>query len=256
MKKTLSLILAVIMIISAVPLQSFALFDWFYPTVEKVEFADNIPISNKDVQNSAGADIGKALAIELYNNTHSFRIYLSNGKVIQADDYFCSSEELLENGIAYIICSVYVEPDKCAQAIAEGKSVIDVELNVMVKYLDFSNTFRRYYFDAEKELVPEIVKDVRLADAMPESYDEYNPYAAFIGKNFEVEYADGTKETYTLENKGEYRYYLGDKPFSLWYIEDSYEDEATGETVYYEGLELYYVDCRSIIWKEAYTLSL
>ena len=64
MKKTLSLVLAVIMLLTAVPVQSFALFDNLNPTVVKVEFADDLPISNQHVQNSRfymGDAIGKTM---------------------------------------------------------------------------------------------------------------------------------------------------------------------------------------------------
>lgn len=252
MKKTISLILAAIMIISAVPIQSLAIFDWFYPTVEKVEFSDNIPVSNKNVQSEAYDD--KTMPVELYgmdgSYDYSFRIYLSNGKVIESADFFCGEEELIKNGIAYVVCTPYVKPDECAKAIVEGKNTIEVELSVMVQYLDFKGTFRHHYFSTEKELVPEIVKEIRLADTMPESYDKDEPTLAFIGKKFEVEYSDGRKEIYTLEDKGDYNYSLGSEPASLWYVEDEYKDEITGETVYYEGLQVYYIDSFSIIEKE------
>ena len=52
LKKTLSIVLVVIMLISAVPMQSSALFDWIWPKVVKVELVNNVPISNKYVQNS------------------------------------------------------------------------------------------------------------------------------------------------------------------------------------------------------------
>ncbi len=252
MKKTISIILAVIMLVSAVPLHSFAIFDWFYPTIEKVEFADNIPVSNKNVQIEAYDD--KTAPIPLYgmdgNYNYSFRVYLSNGEVIESADFFCDEETLIKNGIAYVVCTPYVEPDKCAEAIAEGKSTIDVELSVMVQYLDFRSTFRHHYFSTQKELVPEIVKEVRLTDTMPESYDKLEPHASFVGKKFEVEYGDGRKETYILEDQGDYNYYLGGEPIGLWYGEDSYIDETTGESVYYEGLQVYYIDAVSVLEKK------
>ena len=50
-KKILSLILAVIMFMTAVPMESFAApFEWLRPFVYKVEFIDNNPISNSYVQ--------------------------------------------------------------------------------------------------------------------------------------------------------------------------------------------------------------
>ena len=49
-KKTISLILVVVMILSALPLQGFALFDWFKVKVTDIEILDSYPISNKYIQ--------------------------------------------------------------------------------------------------------------------------------------------------------------------------------------------------------------
>ena len=69
------------MLLSAVPMQSFAAFDWLLPKVVKVEILDNTPISNKYVQyvtsdeempDSFNYNIGEEL----------YKIYLSNQEIV------------------------------------------------------------------------------------------------------------------------------------------------------------------------------
>ena len=49
-KQIFSLILAILMLITAVPMQSFAAFDFFYPTVDKIEYAKDVkPLSYKEI---------------------------------------------------------------------------------------------------------------------------------------------------------------------------------------------------------------
>ncbi len=249
MKKTLSLILAVVMLMSAVPMQSFALFDWFLPKVVKIEIADDVPISNKQVQSMQpyyGVD-----DVYVYglggSYRHSYKLHLSNGRSFEVDNYDLLGTDLL-SGVLFTSVSMFVDRDECAKAIADGKSTVNVDLRATLYYVD--DTIRTFNFEAEKEIIDEIVKDVSFIDTMPDSYDEYNPTASFIGKKFEVEYADGSKETLAIEDKGNNGYYLGAESISLWYGEDKYIDETTGETVYYKGLEFYYVDTTVVMERE------
>lgn len=253
MKKTLSLILAVIMILTAVPMQSFALFDDFYPTVEKIEIIDNIPISNKYVQNNAlymGDTIVTSIIYGMdgsYN--YDYRIYLSNGKVIETKDSYYEESKPLLNRITDCSVVLSVNPEDCAKAIAEGKSTVGVEAFVVVNYTN--DSVKMFSFELEKAIVPEIVKEVRLADTMPENFDKDFPENDFVGKKFEVEYADGRKETHILEKKdGDFNYCLGTEPVSLWYGEDCYNDAVTGEKIYYKGLDIIYIDDVSAIERE------
>lgn len=254
MKKTISLILAAIMIISAVPIQSLAIFDWFYPTVEKVEFSDNTPVSNKNVQ-SYEFYLEHLDFIPVYgmggSYDYTYKVYFSNGVVVDVVDNYIDYREnpdLLRCRVEAISIFANVDPAECQKAVDEGKSTIKVDIGVETRTR--KGEYKLYEFEMEKEIVPEIVKDISLADTMPESYDKDEPTLAFIGKKFEVEYSDGRKEIYTLEDKGDYNYSLGGEPVGLWYGEDEYIDEATGETVYYEGLSIYYIDTNSVIEKK------
>ena len=241
MKKTLSLILAVMMIICALPMQSFAAFDWLRPKVVKVEFMDDIPVSNKYVQ-SANYEIFESVSLD--NCKYLYKLYLSNGRTIETNNYDLLGADLL-SGIAFTAVYMRTDPKECAKAIAEGKSTVKVNVGVSVYYVN--NTLRSYHFEMEKPIVEEIVKEVKLIDPMPENYNKFLPDPAFVGKKFEVKYADGKTETLIFEDMGDDGYYLGEEPVYLWCGEDKYVDKVTGETVYYEGLEFFYIDTDVIL---------
>ena len=80
-KKIFSLILAVLMLITVVPLQSFAAFDFLYPTVESIEYAGEIqPISYKGVLSDKWSEDDEYVSLLDLNK---YDVTLSNGKVIE-----------------------------------------------------------------------------------------------------------------------------------------------------------------------------
>ena len=242
MKKTISFVLAVVMLICAVPFQSFAvLTDVFFPKVVKVEFTDDFPVSNKYVKS---VEQGKVY-IDSYN--YSYKAYLSNGRKIEFNNYDMEGTDLL-SGIVTTYAIISVNSEECAKAIAEGKSTVNVDVVVYIYCID--DTFRRYSFVLEKPIVEEFVKEVHLIDPIPETYDKFDPTADFVGKRFEVEYADGKKEIQTLEDKGSNGYFLGNEYIYIRYEEEKYIDESTGETVYYKGLGFKYMDTDVIIERD------
>lgn len=247
MKKTIALILAVIMLLSAVPMQSFAAFDWLLPEAVKIEVLDNTPISNKYVQYIASdEEMPDTFNYGLNVGVDSrYKIHLSNGRTLEVDNYELVGTDLL-SGVLGSGVFLYVNSKECAEAVAEGKSTVKVSVSVYLYYTN--NTIKSYHFETEKPIVEEIVKDVRLLDSMPEHYSKTIPAADFIGKRFEVEYADGRKEILTVTKDSEFGdYHLGNEIFYVWYGENSYKDELTGETVYYEGLEFDYIDANIVL---------
>lgn len=236
LKKTICLILAVVMLISAVPMQSFALLEKLLPKVVEVELTDNIPVSNKFVQGSADTYPDTVI---LSDCNYTFKLHFSNGRTVETDSYYLLGEDLL-SGVSYSYVSMSVDSADCAEAIAEGKGTVKVNLSVFVVYIDGSIKF--YSFEKDKPIADEIVRDVTLIDPMPENYNKLDPTADFVGKSFRVEYSDGSEEVLILEDLGDKGYYLGEESVYMWYGEDCYKDSITGETVYYEGLEFDYMD--------------
>ena len=244
-KKTLSILLVTVLLISAIPMNSSALFDWIWPRVVKIEFVNDIPLSNKYIQNmDPFYGIKDTYIYDIGAEKQIYKLYLSNGKTIEVDNYEFLGTDLL-SGVLYAGVTMRVNKEECAKAIAEGKNKVNVRVNAVVYYLN--DNFRMYSFDMKKEIVDEIVKDVKLIDPMPEIKDYNDICRTFVGKKFEVEYADGRKETLTFEDAGDSGYFLGDENISIWYGEGTYKDDITGENVYYEGLEFWYLDTLVIL---------
>lgn len=246
MEKALSFILAVIMLLTAVPVQSFALFDNLNPTVVKVEFADDLPISNQHVQNESRymGGIDKTIVSGLGGSyMYDYKVYLSNGKVLEAEDGYYEEKWPLINRIRYCSVVLMVSPTECEEAIAQGKETVTAEVMVMLAVKD--DAVVPFEAELEKAIIPEMVKDVRLLDPMPEINEDYDLTACFEGKKFEVEYSDGEKKVYTLEKKeteyGE-EFFFGDEPLYIWSDTESYEDELTGEKGCAERIYIEYID--------------
>ena len=247
LKKTLSIVLVVIMLISAVPMQSSALFDWIWPKVVKVELVNNVPISNKYIQNvDSWYGTTDTYVYDIGAENQIYKLYFSNGRTVEIDNYELYGTDLI-SGVLYAGTVVRVNREECAKAIAEGKNKVNASISVVVYYLN--DNFKLYNFDIEKEIVDEIVTSVELIDTMPESYDEEYPEKSFVGKKFEVEYSDGRKEVLAVEDKGDDGFYLGKEPIYMWYGQDSYVDTHTGETMYFKGIQFDYIDEQVILDK-------
>ena len=80
-KQTISIILAILMLITAVPMQSFAAFDFLYPTVESIEYAgEPQPISYKGVLSDRWSEDDEYVSLL---DSNKYDVTLSNGKVIE-----------------------------------------------------------------------------------------------------------------------------------------------------------------------------
>jgi hypothetical protein len=240
MKKTLSIILVALLVISAVPMQSFALFDWIRPKVVKVELVNDVPVSNKLVQNSEPwYGLTETYFYDVVEDTQIYKLWFSNGRSVVIDNYELSGADTL-SGVLYAGAVTYCNREECAKAIAEGRNKVNVTVSVVVYYIDGEQSI--YTFEVERGIVKEYISSVEFIDSMPENYDEENPEASFVGKKFEIEYPDGSKEILSLEDKGEAGYYLGKESVFMIYGQDFYVDSATGESIYFEGITFNYLD--------------
>lgn len=240
-KKLLSLILAVIMFMSAVPVESFAApFEWLRPFVYKIEFIDDNPISNSYVQKDNDMnDVDEVYIIptdDIYNYT--CRLYFSNGRTIDINH-----DNLIGSDLGSIVTSVdmvmILDTEECENAAFWGYYEVDVKVKLVVNYL--YGAPKEYSFVTQKPIVNCIVKNVRIIDKVPTSYSTVWPYDDFVGKRFEITYADGTKEIRTFRNNS-YYYGLGETRAELIYGENKYLDKSTGSVAYYNGLDIFYVD--------------
>ena len=242
-KQIFSLILAVLMLITVVPLQSFAAFDFLYPTVESIEYAGEIqPISYKGVLSDKWSEDDEYVSLLDLNK---YDVTLSNGKVIENTSFATS----IINRISSISFSESVKIEDCKKAIEQGKSTVDVQVTVFVNYINYKYNY--FTFTLQRPIVEEIVKNISFVDTLPEVTEDtyYNANFDFVGKKFEIEYADGTKKTATVEET-EYSFLLDGKDISVIYGDNYYIDYATQQKVYYTGYTVEFVDATTILNKQ------
>ncbi len=242
-KQIFSLILAVLMLITVVPLQSFAAFDFLYPTVESIEYAGEIqPISYKGVLSDKWSEDDEYVSLLDLNK---YDVTLSNGKVIENTSFATS----IINRISSISFSESVKIADCKKAIVQGKSTVDVQVTVFVNYINYKYNY--FTFTLQRPIVEEIVKNISFVDTLPEVTEDtyYNANFDFVGKKFEIEYADGTKKTATVEET-EYSFLLDGKDISVIYDDNYYIDDATQQKVYYTGYTVEFVDAVTILDKK------
>lgn len=240
-KKILSIVLVVIMFMTAVPIESFAgALDWIRPFIYKVEFVDGNPLSNNYIQKDNDMlDVDKAYIMptdDIYN--YILRLYFSNGRTVEI-----SPQKPEGSDMASLVSSVdmvmILDTAECQKATYMGEGIVDVKIDLVVNYL--YGTPKEYSFKTQKPIVNQIVSNVRLIESMPYNYNTEWPYDDFVGKKFEVTYANGTKEILTFRNNS-YYYGLEGTKVELRYGENKYIDKYTGELVYYKGLDIFFVD--------------
>lgn len=250
MKKTISLILAVIMLLTAVPMLSFAVG----PTLEKVEFIDNTPISNQYVQSIYAFNPETNAQQILYSvgddYEYYYKLYFSNGKTLDTKEGNYPDEYWL-CGINHYFVTTYVDAAACQKAIDEGKSTVKVTVCVELdKLVGKDETLS---FEVEKEIVPGYVKSIKLIGDIPKGLG-YGGYIAekFNGREVEIEYYDGRKEIAEIvcEEKDSPFCYINDEIASLLYFEDTVYDDETGKASYYKGITVDYLDIETEIAKE------
>ena len=245
-KQTLSLILAVIMLITAVPVQSFAAFDFLYPAVESIEYVGEAePISYKGVLSKKLSEDDEYVPLF---DSNRYNIVLSNGKTIANTSGFAS----FKSGIRMISVTEQVKIDDCIKAIEQGKSTVEIIASVYVTYLN--RKYNYFTFTLERPIVKEFVTDISFADTMPEITEDndWNYTSAFVGKKFDIVYADGTKKTEAIVETDE-GFFLDGEHIYISDEDGSYIDEVTGAKVYYTGYTVEFIDAETILDKQIHT---
>lgn len=241
-KQIFSLILAILMLVTAVPLQSFAAFDFFYPTVDKIEYAKDVkPLSYKEIfALSKESDDGY-----VYNSFDTgYNVYFSDGKKFENVNYSIIGHK----GVEAIVLTEVINVAECTEAINQGKTTVNVDVNVSVAYRGRPTVYKT--FTLERPIVKEFVKNITFVDTLPEiKEDDYNINFNFVGKKFEIEYADGTKKVAAVEET-EFDFLLDGESISIYNRDSYYYDDVTGEKIYYTGITVEFMDEKIIIDKQ------
>lgn len=241
-KQIFSLILAILMLVTAVPLQSFAAFDFFYPTVDKIEYAKDVkPLSYKEIiAQSKESDDGY-----VYNFFDTgYNVYFSDGKKFENVNY----SFIRHKGVEAIVLPEVINVAECTEAINQGKTTVNVDVNVSVAYRGRPTVYKT--FTLERPIIKEFVKNITFVDTLPEiKEDDYNINFNFVGKKFEIEYADGTKKVAAVEET-EFDFLLDGESISIYNRDSYYYDDVTGEKIYYTGITVEFMDEKIIIDKQ------
>lgn len=243
-KQTLSLILAVIMLLTAVPMQSFAAFDFFYITIDELEYAGAVaPISYKSVVSQKTSEDDE---YAFFYDNPNYDITLSDGKAFENEWGIVNYKSI--RSISFI---ERINIDDCIKAYEQGKKTVNVEVEAFIQYVN--NKYNAQTFTLERSLVKEIVKNITLVDTLPEiKENDYNINFNFVGKKFEIEYADGTKKVAAVEET-DVDFLLDGESISISNDDKYYYDEVTGEKVYYTGITVEFIDATTIINKQVHT---
>ena len=216
-KKTAAIILTVLMLMSIVPLQSFAAFSLVNPEIKSVAFDDGVMISMKEIEKLH--DYSDEDIIVLQNDRDPFSampasgfyydnliVSFSNGKTVEVDRLFDDMPEVT----GYSGPSFKVSYSDCKKAIENGDSTVPVNVQLSISFERGKN--KRFEGDVECKIVESYIKSIRPACELQPFHHKMYYWDYFEGMEMIIEYADGTTKTAPI-TQGEYTGWFG--PLSL-----------------------------------------
>ena len=238
--KFIGIIMVVIMFFSAIPMQSFASFDFEVPTLVKVELYGNPepwPISYKELSRFAEKYDEERMDV-LVPNMLSF--HFSNGFVLKdACSYPLTADAL------FTVADATVDVTDTMEAFENGATTVPVQVEVIRTRFDGSN--KSEFFEIESKIVKEIVSELKFVDTVPEdiTLDSYAE-KLFEGKKFEITYGDGTKKVEEITVDEVDCHYLDGQEIDISYRENSHINEK-GKIVYTSGIYVEFLDEEIVI---------
>ncbi len=212
-KKTAAIILTVFMLISAVPLQSFAAFSLVNPEIKSVAFDEGVMISMKEIEKLH--DYFDEDIIVLQNDRAPFSampasgfyydnliVSFSNGKTVELDRLFDDMPEVT----GYSGPSFKVSYSDCKKAIEDGDSTVPVHVKLSIGFE--RGTDKRFEGDVECKIVESYIKSIRPACELKPFHRKMYYWDYFEGMEMIIEYADGTTKTAPI-TQGEYTGWFG-----------------------------------------------
>lgn len=214
MKKILCIVLTVFMLMSMFSVVSFAAER--QPTIEKVEMLDSYPISKAELEEMYlpnYPDYAEATdKLELYYSyfEYKFKVTLSDGTSVEFEPYYNNYKiyEIDEDTKLYV--SAYMLEGELANAVNSGAEEVPVyvecltyqsSLEGIINFNKIESYRTGYVATFEKPLVEKYVVSFEPVEEFGSVYEDAE-YYDITDKEFNVEYYDGTKSTYTVENIG------------------------------------------------------
>ena len=196
-KQILSLIFAVIMLLTAVPMQSITAVDEKSIEISAVEFADDMPISMKYVEFiKDDQDCGNIVPMGVYGAMdYELDITFSDGDKVLLSEIFEKDEISSLSGP-----NIFVNYDECYNAILNDEETVNVYVELKMRANEKDLT---YECTLQKKIVPGIIKSMEPITILPSviygcdithnSYwipDLYDVYEKHL---FKAEFYDGTE---------------------------------------------------------------
>ena len=211
LKKIVTLLLVVVMLMSALPVQSFAALSLGNPKITGVAFQDDTPVSMKEIE-MLHTLYGKekiSLSSAHYSEDPGSGFYydnilvsFSNGKTVELDKLF----DEIPNTVSYSGPQFTVSYTDCKNAIANGEDTVPVNVELIIYFEKGKPS--QFDGDIDVKIVESVVESIKPVGELPPFYEGMNYYDYFVGQEIEIEYADGTKKTATIA-EGEYKGSIG-----------------------------------------------
>ena len=217
LRRILATTLAILMLMSIVPLQSFAALSLINPEIKSVKFDEGVMISMKEIEkfhNVLNEDI-----IVLQNDRDPYAsmpasgfyydnliVSFSNGKTVELDRLF----DEIPSTTSYSGPKFNVSYEDCKKAIENGDDTVPVNVELTISFERGNN--KRFEGEVECKIVESYIKSIRPACEFEPFHHKMYYWDYFEGKEMIIEYADGTTKTAPII-QGEYTGWFG--PLSL-----------------------------------------
>ena len=217
LRRILATTFAILMLMSIVPLQSFAALSLINPEIKSVKFDEGVMISMKEIEKLH--DVLNEDIIVLQNNRDPYVstpasgfyydnliISFSNGKTVELDRLF----DDMPSTISYSGPNFHVSYSDCKKAIENGDDTVPVNVELIISFERGKS--KRFEGEVECKIVESYIKSIRPACEFEPFHHKMYYWDYFEGKEMIIEYADGTTKTAPII-QGEYMAWFG--PLSL-----------------------------------------
>ena len=214
LRKLIATTLAVLLLMSIVPLQSFAAFSLFNPNITSIAFEEGAMISMKEIERlhdyygedslqlrnyldyPYGSDFGSGF---YYDN---LIVSFSNGKTVELDRLF----DEIPSTTSYSGPNFNVSYEDCKKAIENGDDTVPVNVELTISFERGKN--KRFEGEVDCKIVESYVKSIKPAGELNPYYERMDSFDCFVGQEMIIEYADGTTKTAEI-TEGEYTGWFG-----------------------------------------------
>lgn len=217
LRRILATTLAILMLMSIVPLQSFAALSLINPEIKSVKFDEGVMISMKEIE-KLHDDLNEDIIVlqndrDPYDSMPSSGFYydnlivsFSNGKTVELDRLF----DEIPSTTSYSGPKFYVSYSDCKKAIENGDDTVPVNVELTIRFERGKD--KRFEGEVECKIVESYIKSIRPACEFEPFHHKMYYWDYFEGKEMIIEYADGTTKTAPII-QGEYTGWFG--PLSL-----------------------------------------